>query len=222
LNTEPRPSPTELQRIGVFGGAFDPPHNAHVALAQAALAQLDLRELHVIPTGIAWHKTRALTPPNHRLAMAHLAFGKMPRVIIDPRELERAGPTYTIDTLEALRRENPLAQLHLIMGADQFAAFRQWHRWEAILDIAIICVAERATSARASGLFESFLAEYGRSNRFKSVQMAASPISATRVRQVVLEGHPDRSNPLDIYQLVPPAVARYISDHALYQAGQPD
>ena len=134
------------ERIGVFGGAFDPPHNAHVALAQAAIAQLDLCELHIIPTGMAWHKARALTPPVHRLAMARLAFEGVPRVVIDQRELERAGPTYTIDTLETLKQENPTAALHLIMGADQFAAFRQWHRWDAILDLAIICVAERANN----------------------------------------------------------------------------
>ena len=209
------------QRIGVFGGAFDPPHNAHVALAQAAIAQLDLCELHVIPTGVAWHKPRALTQPVHRLAMTRLAFN-VPRVLIDQRELERAGPTFTIDTLEALQQENPTAELHLIMGADQFTAFRQWHRWEAILDIAIICVAERANNTRASGLFASFLAK---KDRFRRLEMPVSPISATQVRQAVWDGLADPSDPLGISLLVPPAVARYISDHALYQAvrtGQTD
>jgi cytidyltransferase-like protein len=65
------------QRIGVFGGAFDPPHNAHIALAEAALAQLDLAELHVVPTGQAWHKSRTLTSKEDRLAMARLAFGEL-------------------------------------------------------------------------------------------------------------------------------------------------
>ena len=204
--------PASPARIGVFGGAFDPPHNAHVALAQAAMAQLDLSELHVITTGIAWHKVRTLTLPVHRLAMTRLAFQNMPCLVIDKRELERTGPTYTIDTLETLKQENPTAELHLLMGADQFAAFRQWHRWEAILDLAIICVAERAENIRASGLFESFLAK---KERFKSLEMPASPISATQVRQAVHEGLAD---PVDVSRLVPPAVARYISDHALYQA----
>lgn len=207
--------PAAPQRIGVFGGAFDPPHNAHVALAQAAIAQLDLCELHVIPTGVAWHKARALTLPVHRLAMARLAFEGVPRAVIDPRELERAGPTFTIDTLETLQQENPTAELHLIMGADQFAAFQQWHRWEAILDIAIICVAERANNTRASGLFESFLA---RKSRFRSLQMPVSPISATQVRQAVQSELTALSGPLDLSRLVPPTVARYISDQALYQS----
>ena len=204
--------PAEPERIGVFGGAFDPPHNAHVALVQAAIAQLDLSELHVIPTGIAWHKARTLTLPQHRLAMTRLAFQDVPRVVIDKRELERAGPTFTIDTLVALKQEHPTAELHLIMGADQFVAFRKWHRWEAVLDLAIICVAERANNTRASGLFESFLAK---KDRFRSLELPVSPISATQVRQVVLDGLTDS---FDISRLVPWAVARYISDYALYQA----
>ena len=98
-------------RIGVFGGAFDPPHNAHVALAEAALAQLDLAELHVIPTGQAWHKSRALTPKEDRLAMTRLAFtGLKGTVVIDSREVLRDGPTYTLDTLHELQQEQPGAQ----------------------------------------------------------------------------------------------------------------
>ena len=89
------------RRIGVFGGAFDPPHNAHVALARAALEQFDLDVLHVIPTGLAWHKSRALSAPEHRLSMARLAFGDIDGVTLDARELQRAGPTYTIETLKA-------------------------------------------------------------------------------------------------------------------------
>ena len=86
-------------RIGIFGSAFDPPHNAHVALALAALAQLALDHLLVFPTGQAWHKTRPLSGAAHRLAMARLAFDGMERVSVDDRELRRTGPTYTFDTL---------------------------------------------------------------------------------------------------------------------------
>ena len=86
-------SSQETQRIGVFGGAFDPPHNAHVALAQAALEQFGLDMLYVIPTGQAWHKARVLSAPEHRLAMTRLAFAGMPRVRVDERELQRAGPS---------------------------------------------------------------------------------------------------------------------------------
>lgn len=200
------------QRIGVFGGAFDPPHNAHVALAQAAIQQLDLCVLHVIPTGNAWHKARALTAPAHRLAMTQLAFEAVPRAVVDPREIERTGPTFTIDTLEALRRDNPAAALHLIMGADQFAAFKQWHRWQAILDIAIICVAERASNTGTSSLFDSFSAFH---DRLRRLEMPAHALSATQVRQFVADPSAPRS---DVFKLVSPAVARYIADKSLYQA----
>lgn len=131
-------------RVGVFGGAFDPPHNAHVALVEAALAQLNLAELRIFPTGDAWHKQRALSAAEHRLAMARLAFGGFERTVVDARETLRAGPTYTLDTLRELQQEQPAAQLVLIMGADQAASLPRWHGWQEILAIAIVSVAYRA------------------------------------------------------------------------------
>lgn len=143
------------RRIGIFGGAFDPPHNAHVALAEAALAQLDLDELHVIPTGQAWHKSRALTPKEDRLAMTRLAFGGLQgTVVVDSREVLRDGPTYTLDTLHELQREQPGAQLVLIMGADQASALPTWHGWQDILGIAIVSVAYRALSTGSTARFD--------------------------------------------------------------------
>ena len=124
------------RKIGVFGGAFDPPHNAHSALAKSALAELGLGTLYVIPTGQAWHKARTLSLAEHRLAMTRLAFQNVPGVVVDDREIKRPGPTFTIDTLLALQLENPGSQLHLLMGADQFAAFEQWHQWQEIMKIA--------------------------------------------------------------------------------------
>ena len=106
--------PAGEQRIGVFGGAFDPPHHAHVALARAAIEQFELGSLHVIPTGQAWHKARALSAAEHRLAMTRLAFQDDAKVVVDERELQRTGPTFTIDTLEALQAENPQARLYLL------------------------------------------------------------------------------------------------------------
>ena len=94
-------------RIGVFGGAFDPPHKGHVVLARAALQELQLDALRIIPTGNAWHKIRSLTPAVHRLAMAQLAFSEIDKVVIDPRETQRSGASYTIDTLRELQSEFP-------------------------------------------------------------------------------------------------------------------
>ncbi|RZI77063.1 MAG: nicotinate-nicotinamide nucleotide adenylyltransferase, partial [Rubrivivax sp.] len=87
----------------MFGGAFDPPHRAHRALAETALDQLDLDVLHILPTGQAWHKSRTLTPARDRVAMCQLAFGDLPRLVLDEREIHREGPSYTADTLSELQ-----------------------------------------------------------------------------------------------------------------------
>jgi len=130
------------KRLGIFGGSFDPPHLAHIALAQHAIAQFRLDELRVIPTGDAWHKTRALTPSPHRLAMTRLAFAHVPQAMVDTREIDRLGPTYTLDTLLALQGEQPDAELFLFIGADQARAFKTWHRWQDIEHLATVVVAQ--------------------------------------------------------------------------------
>jgi nicotinate-nucleotide adenylyltransferase len=203
---------TTAKKIGVFGGAFDPPHNAHVTLAQTALTELDLDLLHVIPTGQAWHKARNLSPAADRLAMTRLAFENMPHVLVDDREIKRAGPTFTIDTLQALQAENPGAQLYLIMGADQFAAFKQWHQWREIIKIAIICIAARA---RFDWVESQFNALNELQNRALTLQMPPMPVSATQIRQLLAGGLGENQV---IADLLPNPVASYIAQHQLYKA----
>ena len=204
--------PAPIRRIGMFGGAFDPPHLAHLALARAAVAQCALDVLHIVPTGHAWHKSRTLSDGRDRLAMARLAFEGMPGTWVDDREVVRPGPTFTIDTLEALQAENPGAQLYLMMGADQFAAFRQWHRWDAILRLAIICIAGRPHSTWAAGQFDAFP---GDKDRFLVLELPLMSTSATQIRQLAASsGGADSA----IAQLVPEQVARYISEHQLYRS----
>jgi nicotinate-nucleotide adenylyltransferase len=198
-------------RIGVFGGAFDPPHNAHVALAAAALAQLNLNALRIFPTGRAWHKTRELTGADDRLAMSQLAFGDLPGAVVDAREVLRDGPTYTLDTLRELQAEHPAAQLVLIMGADQAAALPSWHGWQVILSIAIISVANRATQTRNTAPFDpQSLPGLPVGARFENLELPAMDTSATDIRQRVAHGE-------DVSALVPSAVARYIDQHFLYR-----
>jgi len=194
--------------MGIFGGAFDPPHNTHVALVNAAVAQLGLDEMRVFPTGQAWHKPRALSAPQHRLVMAQLAFGGLPRVVVDDREIRRPGPTYTIDTLRELQAEFPGVQLYLVMGADQAAALPQWREWDAIIRIATISVAGRRRSASDPTGFEISNLPGG---RLVALDLPPTPVSATEIRQRVLDS-------LGIAHLVPGAVARYIEQHHLYLA----
>ena len=205
-----------MKRIGVFGGAFDPPHNAHVALAQAAIEQLQLDELKIIPTGFAWHKDRPLSAAEHRLQMTQLAFGGVDRVRIDEREIKRGGHSYTIDTLEALQTEEPDAAFFLLVGGDQLAAFTQWHRWQDILSRATICVAERPLQASASAFT---LAHPPALRQSIHLQLPPMTVSATAIRQLIAfhTGASNASQP-NLAGLVPDAVARYISLHGLYQA----
>jgi len=205
-----------LKRIGVFGGAFDPPHCAHLALAQTAVDQLHLDELKIIPTGFAWHKDRPLSAAEHRLKMAQLAFTGLERVSVDDREIKREGHSYTIDTLEALQAEEPDAAFFLLIGGDQLAAFTGWHRWQDILSRATVCVAERPLQASAPA---EVLTQTPALRQSIHLQLPPMTVSATAIRQLIAS-HPgplNTSQP-DLAGLVPDAVARYISLHGLYQA----
>lgn len=208
-STAPASTPTTpdrrpgYPRIGMMGGAFDPPHRAHRALAQAALQQLGLNELRIYPTGQAWHKSSALSPAAHRLAMAQLAFAGLPGAVVDDAELRRAGPTYTLDTLQALHRLHPQARLFLVIGADQARHFERWHGWQDILQLATLAVAERDPGA---GQWHN--PAWGLVRR---LDMTLSALSATDIRARCRSGLP-------IEELVPPGVADYIAQHGLYAA----
>jgi nicotinate-nucleotide adenylyltransferase len=197
-------------RIGVFGGAFDPPHIGHVTLAQTAIAQLQLDMLRIIPTGHAWHKVRALTSSVHRLEMARLAFAEMPQVVVDPREILRAGASFTVDTLQELRDEFAQAQLFLVLGQDQADALMTWHRWEEIPRLAIICVAARANATGNAGTFDALAALI---SGVQTLEMPSTPVSSTELRHAVASHQ-------NVAPLVFEPVARYIEHHHLYQTAR--
>ncbi|MBK1681989.1 nicotinate (nicotinamide) nucleotide adenylyltransferase [Rhodoferax fermentans] len=194
------------KRIGILGGSFDPPHLAHVALGQAAVVQLGLDGLCVVPTGQAWHKARVLTEATHRLAMTQLAFADIPQAWVDPRETRRAGPSYTIDTLRELCAEFSQAEFFLIIGADQAQALTTWQSWQEILQSATICVADRPDLTRFRAVFD---AEKAYPERFFHLQMPSMAISATDIRSAI-------STHQNVTALVGESVARYIADHHLY------
>ena len=191
------------QRIGILGGAFDPPHNAHVAMAEAAIAQFNLDALRVIPTGDAWHKPRDLSSGVQRAEMARLAFGHLSKVSIDDIELLRQGPSYTIDTLRALQKQTPEAQFFLLIGEDQGKALGTWREIEEIAQRAIICVAER----EMPGMSVPDVPNHDIPTQV--LKLPQLPHSATQVRERVAQGQA-------IDNLVPEPVALYIQRHHLY------
>jgi nicotinate-nucleotide adenylyltransferase len=192
-------------KLGLFGGAFDPPHNAHMALAAIAVEQLALDELRICPTGDAWHKPRDLTPARHRVEMAKIAFADIPHSVVDEREIRRGGATYTIDTLREFHAEQPGSELFLVMGEDQAAGFTGWREWQAIAALATLCIAHRQYAATAQP-------PLALPDGVRAVQLALPfhPESATEVRHRLTQGQ-------DIAELVGPGVARYIAQHHLYR-----
>ncbi len=193
-----------MGRLGVFGGSFDPPHAAHQAMVQAALAQLHLDRLLIVPTGQAYHKARPLSATAHRLAMCQAVWGDTPGVQIDPRETQRERPSYTVETLTELRAQWPSAQIFLLMGADQWSAFTTWKDWRRILDMATVAVAARPGHP-----------ELEAERPCVRLSLPELPWSSTELRALAARGHVDTTDRAN--SPLHPAVASYISQHHLYQ-----
>ena len=217
-------------RIGLYGGAFDPPHNAHVGLARAAVAQLALDRLYVIPTGQPWMKQRRLTAPEHRLAMARLAFETVPQVQVDDCEMQRQGTTYTIDTLHELQQRHAAAgdediAWYLIMGQDLLHSLPQWQRAEELLRSVTVAVLQRPDAEQTA--VEQELAQVRRQLpdlRTVQLHLPASDASSTRIRAGMHQRMSDNSATrlAWLQSLVPPGVAQYIERHQLYLTSTPD
>ena len=196
---------TSPRRIGLFGGTFDPVHVAHVALARLALDELRLDELRWVPTGQPWQKTRSITPAAHREAMVRIAMDDESRFVLERCELERQGPSYTLDTVRELQARTPQASWFLVIGQDQYAGLHTWHGWQELLGRVALAVANRPGAAPrpdAQVLQVSHTA----------VPLPMMDISSTQIRARVAAG-------LDIAALVPAGVARYIDQHRLYRDG---
>ena len=195
------------RRIGLFGGTFDPPHLAHLALARLARDALGLDELRWIPAGQPWQKPgRRLAEGAHRVAMVQALLGAQPGFVVDRRELDRAGPSYTIDTVRELAREVPGAELFLVIGQDQYARFDTWREWPALLEAVTLAVAGREGVAPAAPPALAAMP-----HRLKALPLPAMPISSTAAREVIARGQ-------DVAGLAGPEVARYIARHHLYAA----
>ncbi|MDE2453559.1 MAG: nicotinate-nucleotide adenylyltransferase [Burkholderiales bacterium] len=193
-----------VTRIGLFGGSFDPVHNAHVALARSALDALQLDELRWIPAGQPWQKSRPMTEAAAREAMVRLAIAGEARFVLDRIEIERPGPSYMADTVEQLQAERPGAEWFLVIGADQYAGLPTWHRWQDLLVRVTLAVAARPGPQPV--IDPRVLASARR-----SVPLPPLDISSTDLRRRLAAG-------ADISTLVPPEVARYIDQHRLYRA----
>ena len=199
MTSGPKPGAT-----GLFGGAFDPPHRGHLALARESLRQFDLARLVVTVTGVPPHKT-VQTDPGTRLELARAAFDDVPATVVSRRELDVAGPSYTLDTVRWATAE--YGEVMVIVGADQLVSFHAWHQPAQILAEAWLAVATRAgvdnaAVERAVGAMED-------AERVILFEIPDIPISSSAIQARVANGE-------TIEDLVPPTVARYVEVHQLY------
>lgn len=201
-------------KTGIFGGAFNPPHNGHVNLALEAVKQLNLRRLIIIPTFESPHKTTKLAPFEQRMEMCARAFpevleyGKGMKCEIEICDIERhmGGVSYTINTVRELKNQKPGCRFFLLIGGDMLYSFNKWFKYESLLKECQVCAAARGGDNYADML--EFANEMG---RIKVLPIDIVDVSSTQVREAVAEGG-------DISAFVPKAVADYIAENGLYKS----
>jgi len=212
-----------LRAIGVFGGTFDPIHFGHLRLAEEMAEALGLARVRFIPAGQPPHRGAPRTAAPHRLEMVRRAIAGNPRFELDAREVESPRPSYTVDTLTALRAELGNEQpLWLLLGADAFLALPTWHEWRQLFELAHIAVAARpgARLLQSDAMPESLKNEVSQrqfadgrvSGPAGSVllrRMTQLAISATAIRDTLARHGSAR-------YLLPDAVLDYIDEHQLY------
>jgi nicotinate-nucleotide adenylyltransferase len=199
---ESESEPDRRRRIGVMGGTFDPIHNGHLVAASEVQQHFDLDEVLFVPTGQPWMKP-AVTDSEHRYLMSVIATAANPRFTVSRVDIDRDGPTYTIDTLRDIRRLHPNADLFFISGADAIAQILDWKSVDELWSLAHFV----AVSRPGHDLVISALP----AQEVSSLEVPALAISSTDCRSRVSRGFP-------VWYLVPDGVVQYISKHHLYRS----
>jgi nicotinate-nucleotide adenylyltransferase len=194
--------------LGILGGTFNPPHCGHLVLARHAKAELGLERVLLMPAGRSPHKLSEVDPgPSDRLEMCRLAVAGSEGVGVCALEIERRGPSYTVDTLKAIHKSYPEAELTFIVGADMARTLPEWREPQAVLELASLAVAGREDAGREDVLRTLSALQA----RVSFLDMPVCDVSSSMVRERVAEGKP-------VGELVGPTVARYIAKHGLYGA----
>lgn len=199
-----------LKRIGLLGGSFDPVHSAHTALAETALRALALDEVQLLPANDPWQRPKLAASPEQRLQLLKLATQGRPGLTINPIELDRGGPSYTVDTLLALPQD---AEYYWLLGSDQLNNFCTWHRWQEIADLARLVVAQRPDAALQA---PQALLKHLEATQRPLLHLPFEPrdISATAIRQALAQGQP-------VSGLLDDAVLQHIRSTGLYSPAEP-
>jgi nicotinate-nucleotide adenylyltransferase len=196
-----------VSKIGLLGGTFDPFHFGHLAAADAAIDCAELDRVLFVPAAQPPHRPPAIASPHQRLEMCRLGIEGEPRFEVSDIELKREGPSYTVDTLEEMRREEPEDELILILGWDAAKLFSTWHEPEKVRELATIVVVARPGSGAPR---EEDLKGVGLDKAKVVLCLTTTPdVSASEIRKAVGAGEP-------ITGKVPKAVERFIAEHRLY------
>ncbi len=192
-------------KTGIFGGAFDPPHNGHIRLAEEAVAQLKLKRLLIIPTYNAPHKDTAAALFDDRIAMCSLAFGHIEGAEVSDIERTLGGTSYTINTVRELKRLYPASVFYLLIGGDMLFDFTKWFRYEALLNETKVCAI-----ARDNDSFVDMMEYANEIGKVKVLPTKAVKVSSTEIRGRLKSGG-------DVSQLMCGSVIDYIGTRGLYQ-----
>ena len=195
-------SVTRAPRIGVMGGTFDPIHHGHLVAASEVAQSFDLDEVIFVPTGKPWQKDD-VSPSEHRYLMTVIATASNPRFTVSRVDIDRAGPTYTIDTLRELKKQRPAAELFFITGADAIAQILSWRDHDELWELAhFVAVSRPGHVLSTDGL---------PSDNVSQLEVPALSISSTACRERVRDDQP-------VWYLVPDGVVQYIAKHHLYRS----
>jgi nicotinate-nucleotide adenylyltransferase len=189
-------------RAGVFGGSFDPVHLGHLSFARQAVERLHLDQVRFVPAALQPLKAAGpRAPAADRVAMLRLALQGLPGFVLDTRELDRSGPSFTVDTLRDMKAERPADQLFLMLGADAARELPRWREAAEVVKLAQLVVVARP-GAEVPGLPAGAM----------TLDIQPVEVSATAIRDAVKQG-------ASIEHMVPGAVADYIRSHGLYRTG---
>jgi nicotinate-nucleotide adenylyltransferase len=199
-----------VPRVGILGGAFNPPHIGHLICAQEATVQLALDSVEFVPTPRPPHREIEQDPGAEvRLEMCELAVADDDRFSTSRIELDREGPSYTSDTLRQLHEARPEDELFLLLGGDQAERLPTWHEPDAVLALATVCAVERVGYSRNAIVIK--LARLKGAEKLRFLEMPVIQVSSSSVRRRVSRGQPIR-------YLVPDPVASFIGEKGLYGA----
>jgi nicotinate-nucleotide adenylyltransferase len=200
----------EGKKVGILGGTFDPVHNAHLAIIDEARLELELDEIILVPAGRPWMKSdRKITPAEHRVCMLRLAIMGRYGFFISTTEIDRPGPSYTVDTLQEFNREYcGLAELCFLLGWDNLPELPRWKDPQKVIELCKLVAFPRPGSSLPDiDAIDKVIP--GLCQRIILMERPMMDISATQIRQRVSQG-------LDISNLIPKLVAEYIKDKGLY------